>query len=50
MKGGVYRMLTNRLSLQNDGKKRSKEERSHSLFRAFNMERKKTIRQSEWME
>ena len=28
----------------------SKEERSHSLFRAFNMERKKTIRQSERMQ
>lgn len=36
--------------LQNDGKKRSKEERSHSGFRAFNMERKKTIRQSERMQ
>ena len=44
MKGGVYRMLTkeNRLFLQKGN--------NHSGFRAFNMERKKTIRQSERME
>ena len=38
---GVYRILT---------KKQGKRKRSHSGFRAFNMERKKTIRQSVRME
>ena len=40
----------NKMSLQKDNKKQGKRKRSHSGFRAFNMERKKTIRQSVRME
>ena len=44
------KLSANKLSLQKDNKKQGKRKRSHSGFRAFNMERKKTIRQSVRME